>query len=52
MGAQLKKQTNIKQKLLSDRKLFLITNSDNFYTKNEFIDKVALEIKMQGKLFQ
>lgn len=36
---------NIKKYLLKDRKLYLVTNSDNFSSDEEFLDRVALAVK-------
>ena len=36
---------DIKKYLLKDKKLYLVTNSDNFATDDEFLDTVALAIK-------
>ena len=49
---EINKKTNIKRALLNDRKLYLITNSDNFSSQDEFIDKVALALKSGVKLIQ
>lgn len=46
------KQTNIKQALLKDKNLYLITCSDNFSTEDEFVDKVALALKSGVRLIQ
>ena len=37
----MKQQTNIKNVLLKDKNIYLITSSDNFSSQNEFLDKVA-----------
>lgn len=36
---------DIKKYLLKDKKLYLVTNSDNFDSDSEFLDRVALAIK-------
>ncbi len=46
------KQTNIKQTLLKNKNLYLITSSDNFSTEQDFIDKVALALKSGVKILQ
>ena len=43
MNARLK--MDIKKYLLKDKKLYLVTNSDNFKTDEEFLDTVALAVK-------
>lgn len=48
----MEKQTNIKQALLKDKNLYLITCSDNFKTEVDFIDKVALALKNGVKIIQ
>lgn len=40
-----KLKMNIKKYLLDKRKLYLVTNSDNFGSDDEFLDRVALALK-------
>lgn len=49
---EMQKQTNIKQALLKDKNLYLITCSDNFNSEEDFIDKVALCLKNGVKIIQ
>lgn len=46
------KKTNLKELLLKDKNIYLITNSDNFKTEEEFLDKVALALKSGVKIVQ
>ncbi len=43
---------DIKKYLLKDKKLYLVTNSDNFNSDEEFLDRVALAIKSGVSIVQ
>ncbi len=46
------KCTNIKQTLLKDKNIYLITSSDNFNSGDEFLDKIAQILKCGVKIIQ
>ena len=46
------KYMDIKKYLLKDKKLYLVTNSDNFNSDEEFLDRVALAIKSGVNIVQ
>jgi len=49
---KIDKKTNLKQMLLRDKNIYLITSSDNFESESDFIDKIALILKSGVKLVQ
>lgn len=47
-----KLKMDIKKYLLRDKKLYLVTNSDNFNSDEEFLDRVALAVKSGVSIVQ